>query len=437
MADFYMSNITGLLDIDSIVQSLLQPKTQDIKKLQNEKASLQAQASSLSNLLGALNDLNDFVEGLDVNSLFTGKTVNVGDESILSAVAGSDTPNITITDLTVSQLAQEEIRTSSTGVTDLNSALSPATFTLRYWTSDTNYEDTVINFSGGTLEDLVSAINSAQDKVSASVLFDGTYYKLMLSEKDVANSTKETSDTSAVIEISSGSLPTELGTLETLQYAQNAQIQIGSNTFTSAGNTFNNIVSGLDITVYNTGTTDLSVENDYSQISSTLNDLLSKINSVIDLVNSQTDKGGVFQGNAVITQIKPQIFSLMSPLIDLGIIDVDDNGKYSLNTDQLNNVIENNISDLQNAISEVKSNFTSSLENLIDTINTYKSIQDQQIDRINEEIKELQENLAKEEDRLRLEFSKIEALMYNNEQLRTKLENFVSPLSNTSTQSQV
>ncbi len=437
MADFYMNNITGLLDVDSIVQSLLQPKAQDIKKLQNEKASLQAQASSLSNLLGALNDLNDFLEGMEVDNLFTGKTVKVGDENILSAVANSDTPNVNITDLTVSQLAQEEIRTSSTGVTDLNSALSPATFTLRYWTSDTDYEDTVINFSGGTLEDLVDAINSAQDKVSASILFDGTSYKLMLSEKDVVNSTKETTDTTAVIEISAGSLPTELGTLETLQYAQNAQIQIGTNTFTSASNTFDNIVSGLNITVYNTGTTDLSVENDYSQVSSTLNDLLSKINSVIDLVNSQTSQGGIFQGNAVITQIKPQIFTLMSPLINLGIIDVDDNGKYSLNTDQLNNVIENNISDLQNAISEVKSNFTSSLENLIETIDTYKSVQDQQIDKINEEIKELQENLAKEEDRLRLEFSKIEALMYNNEQLRTKLENFVSPLSKTSTQGQV
>lgn len=431
MADIYMNNVTGLLDIDSMIQGLLQSKTQDIQDLQNEVATLEAQASSLSNLLGALNDVNDFIENLNVSNLFTIKTVTVGDESILSATAESDTPNLTIRDINVSKLSQEEIRTSSTGVTNLDSAIDSATFTLRYWTSDTAYEETEINFSGGTLEDLVDMINSSQDKIEASILFDGTYYKLMLSEKSVSNSTKETATDSAVIEISSGSLPTQLGVLETLQSAQNAEIQIGSSgtTFTSASNTFENIVSGLTITVYQTGTTYLTVENDYSQVSSNLSDFLDKINNVIDLINSTTSQGGLFQGNAVITQIKTQIFSQMEPLINLGIINIDDNGKYSLDSETLNNLIENDLETLQSAITQIKTNFASVLEDLTDTLNVYKSIQDQQIQRINEKIEELQENLIREEERLRLEFSKIEALMYQNEQLRLRLEDFVTTLS--------
>jgi len=431
MADIYMNNVTGLLDIDSMIQGLLQSKTQDIQDLQNEVATLQAQASSLSNLLSALNDVNDFIENLNVSNLFTTKTVTVGDESILSATAESDTPNLTIRDINVSKLSQEEIRTSSTGVTNLDSAIDSATFTLRYWTSDTTYEETEINFSGGTLEDLVDIINSSQDKIEASILFDGTYYKLMLSEKSVSDSTKETATDSAVIEISSGSLPTQLGVLETLQSAQNAEIQIGSSgtTFTSASNTFENIVSGLTITVYQTGTTYLTVENDYSQVSSNLSDFLEKINNVIDLINSTTSQGGLFQGNAVITQIKTQIFSQMEPLTNLGIINIDDNGKYSLDSETLNNLIENDLETLQSAITQIKTNFTSVLEDLTDTLNVYKSIQDQQIQRINEKIEELQESLIKEEERLRLEFSKIEALMYQNEQLRLRLEDFVTTLS--------
>lgn len=431
MADIYMNNVTGLLDIDSMIQGLLQSKTQDIQDLQNEVATLQAQASSLSNLLSALNDVNDFIENLNVSNLFTTKTVTVGDESILSATAESDTPNLTIRDINVSKLSQEEIRTSSTGVTNLDSAIDSATFTLRYWTSDTTYEETEINFSGGTLEDLVDMINSSQDKIEASILFDGTYYKLMLSEKSVSNSTKETATDSAVIEISSGSLPTQLGALETLQSAQNAEIQIGSSgtTFTSASNTFENIISGLTITVYQTGTTYLTVENDYSQVSSNLNDFLEKINNVIDLINSTTSQGGLFQGNAVITQIKTQIFSQMEPLTNLGIINIDDNGKYSLDSETLNNLIENDLETLQSAITQIKTNFTSVLEDLTDTLNVYKSIQDQQIQRINEKIEELQESLIKEEEKLRLEFSKIEALMYQNEQLRLRLNDFVISLS--------
>jgi len=431
MADIYMNNVTGLLDIDSMIQGLLQSKTQDIQDLQNEVATLQAQASSLSNLLSALNDVNDFIENLNVSNLFTTKTVTVGDESILSATAESDAPNLTMRDINVSKLSQEEIRTSSTGVTNLDSAIDSATFTLRYWTSDTTYEETEINFSGGTLEDLVDIINSSQDKIEASILFDGTYYKLMLSEKSVSDSTKETATDSAVIEISSGSLPTQLGVLETLQSAQNAEIQIGSSgtTFTSASNTFENIVSGLTITVYQTGTTYLTVENDYSQVSSNLSDFLEKINNVIDLINSTTSQGGLFQGNAVITQIKTQIFSQMEPLTNLGIINIDDNGKYSLDSGILNNLIENDLETLQSAITQIKTNFTSVLEDLTDTLNVYKSIQDQQIQRINEKIEELQESLIKEEERLRLEFSKIEALMYQNEQLRLRLNDFVTTLS--------
>ena len=69
------------------------------------------------------------------------------------------------------------------------------------------------------------------------------------------------------------------------------------------------------------------------------------------------------------------------------------------------------------------------MEDLTDTLNVYKSIQDQQIKRINEKIEELQESLIKEEERLRLEFSKIEALMYQNEQLRLRLNDFVTTLS--------
>jgi flagellar hook-associated protein 2 len=42
-----------------------------------------------------------------------------------------------------------------------------------------------IDYSAGdTLEDLVNAINSAQDRVKASIYYDGSSYRLMLSESD-------------------------------------------------------------------------------------------------------------------------------------------------------------------------------------------------------------------------------------------------------------
>jgi len=429
MPDFYMSNVTGLLDIDSIVNSLLQVKQQEIVKLNNEKALIQAKASSISNLLGAIDDLKSFVEDWDTDSLFEGKTVNVSNSDVLSASVTDEAPNLTM-NIEVTQLPQAEMRVSTTGVSSLDESLSSSTFTLKYYTSDSEYETYTIEFSGGTLEDLVEAINEAQDKIEATVYYDGSSYKLMLNEKDVGNSTKETTDTSAVIEIDSGSLPTELGDLETLQSAKNAKLTIGGESeVTSPTTTFENLVSGLTVTVKDLGTSSLTIEDDYSKISSGIEDLFEKINGVIDMVNSLTEKGALFQGNASVTQIKSQIFSALNPLIELGIVNISDDGKYSLNSDVVNQLAEEEPETLKNALSEVKNNLNTLAEGLSETFEVYKNTQDQIIQKIDEEIKNKQIALQKEEDKLRREFAQIEALMYNNEQLKNRLQSMVVPLS--------
>ncbi len=427
MADLYLSNVTGLLDIDSMVQGLLQPKAERIKKLQTEKAKLQAVASSLSNLVGALKDAQSTIEGWDIDSFFDSKKVDVSDTSILSATASKDTPDVSL-NLTVNQLAQTEVRVSNTGVTDLNDTIPAANFTLTYWTSDTDSLTYNINFGGGTLQDLVDAINSAQDKVTASIFYDGTYYKLMLSEKDPGASTKETSATSAVIEVDTN-FP--LGGLTTMQDATNAELQIGSSAtpVTSPTNTFNNIISGLNVTVYQTGSTSLTVSEDYSNATSEVKDFLDKINGIINLVNANTAKGKLFQGNAMVTQLKTQIFSLMQPLIKLGVIDIDENGKYSLNESTFNSLIEKNPDEVKTALSQLQTNFKSALDQLVSSFEAYKNAQDTEIHNIDDRIRDMQEEIKKEEERLRLQFAKIEDLMYQNEQLKQRLQSFAVPLS--------
>ena len=434
MADFYMSNVTGLLDIDAFVKSLTLYKQKQIEKITQNKALLQAKASSLSNLLSAIKDLQSFNDSINVNEIFKGKKVTLSDTSALSASITEEAPNINMK-VKVTALAQGEIRTTTGGVTSLSVNLSPATFTLRYWTSETTYQDTEINFSGGNLENLVNAINKAQTKVVASVYFDGNNYKLMLSEKDVGASRKETGST-AVIEISSGSLPTELGTLDiTLQEAKNARLKIGSDTgseITSPTNTFENIIKGLTLTAKNT-TADfvsISISDSYDKAQKTLSDLFDKINAILDLVNQLTDKGALFQGNSTITQIKSTLFTLTRPLQNLGLINLSEEGKYSLNSEAFNNLLEKGkIEDIKKALSETKASLSSYLEGLTKTFQAYKNTQDKEIDALDKRAEELKIALAKEEEKIRLTFSKIETLMYQNEQLKARLENFVVSLS--------
>jgi len=432
MADeLYLSNVTGLLDVDAFVKSLTQAKQKELQKIAQDKALHQAKASSISNLLSGIKDLKDFVSSLNVDKPFQGKSVSVSDSSVISAQASANTPNLTLK-VKVNQLSQAEMRLSTGGVSSLEDTLSSATFTLRYYTSDSTYEETTINFSGGKLNQLVEVINSSQNRVQASVFFDGSKYKLLLAEKDVGASTKESAGGS-VIEIASGSLPSPLGSLTTLQEAKNAQLELPSGSIlTSPTNTFKDILPGLTITAQKTSTdyVSLTINDDLSGGKKAISDLLNKINGVLDLLKPMTEKGGLFQGNSALVQIKASLFRLTKPLQELGLINIGDDGKYSLRSEAYDQLLsQGKVEDVKKALASVKEGLSNYLEGLEKTFTAYKNVEDQAISRLDKKTEELRASLSKEEKKLRLIFSKIEALMNQNEALKTRLESFVKGLS--------
>lgn len=437
MADeLYLSNVTGLLDVDAFVKSLTQAKQKELQKIAQNKALHQAKASSISNLLSGINDLKDFVSSLNIDTPFQGKSVSVSDSSVISAQASANTPNLTLK-VKVKQLSQSEMRLSTGGVTSLEDTLSSATFTLRYYTSDSAYEETTINFSGGKLNDLVNAINSSQNRVQASVFFDGSSYKLLLAEKDVGASTKESAGGS-VIEIASGSLPSPLGSLTTFQEAKNAQLELPSGSIlTSPTNTFKDVLPGLNITAQKISTdyVSLTINDDLSGGKKAISDLLNRINGVLDLLKPMTEKGGLFQGNSALVQIKASLFRLTKPLQELGLINIGDDGKYALRSEAYDQLVsQGNVEDVKKALASVKEGLSNYLEGLAKTFTAYKNAEDQAISRLDKKAEELTASLSKEEKKLRLIFSKIEALMNQNETLKTRLESFVKGLSETSKQ---
>jgi len=437
MADeLYLSNVTGLLDVDAFVKSLTQAKQKELQKIAQDKALHQAKASSISNFLSGIKDLKDFVSSLNIDKPFQGKSVSVSDSSVISAQASANTPNLTLK-VKVNQLSQAEMRLSTGGVSSLEATLSSATFTLRYYTSDSAYEETTINFSGGKLNDLVNAINSSQNRVQASVFFDGSSYKLLLSEKDVGASTKESAG-GPVIEIASGSLPSPLGSLTTLQEAKNAQLELPSGSIlTSPTNTFKDVLPGLTITAQKTSTdyVSLTINDDLSGGKKAISDLLNKINGVLDLLKPMTEKGGLFQGNSALVQIKASLFRITKPLQELGLINIGDDGKYALRGEAYDQLVsQGKVEDVKKALSSVKEGLSNYLEGLEKTFTAYKNAEDQAISRLDKKAEELTASLSKEEKKLRLIFSKIEALMNQNETLKTRLESFVKGLSETSKQ---
>lgn len=434
MADLYISGLTGAFDTEGMVSKLLQIKQQPLTKLAQQRAAVQGKVASLNNLYGALSGMQNFFSSLDVTSLFSSKKASSSNSSVLTATATKDTPNISM-GITVNRLAQTEIRASTGGVSSLSDTFSSSgTMTLRYWTDNANYQTFNIDYSAGqTLQDLVNSINSAQNKVKASVYYTGSDYRLLLTEADASASTRETTDTTFAIE--ADNIPQELGGLETIQNAQNASITIGNSTteVTSPSNTFSNLLTGLEITVKDRGSATVTINEDYSQANSALNNFVSNYNAIVSVVNQMTSKGAQFQGDSTITTIKTGMVRMIDPLIKSGLINYSDkDGTISINTTALNNLSSSNPDKLKDIISTLKNNFSGQLSAWTGTISTYKNIGEGQITSINRRLTELQNYLVRYEERLRKEYSQLEAFINQSNQISTRLQDFMTSLSGTS-----
>lgn len=438
MADLYVSGLTGTFDSGTMIDKLLQIKQQPITALTQKKALIQAKVSSLTNLYGALNDMNKFISNLNITDIFSTKKASSSDTSVLEATATKDTPNLTM-NLTVNKLAQTEMRASISGLNSLSDKFSSSgTLTLKYWTDSSNYLTYNIDYSEGqTIQDLANNINSAQNNIKASVYYTGTDYRLMLTEADAGNSTKETDkDTSSYV-IEATGLPTELGSLDTpLQNAQNASITIGNSTtpVTSSTNTFNGLLTGLDITVKKTGSATLSINDDYSQIDSTLGNFVNSYNSVISLINSMTAKGAQFQGDSTVTTIKTGFTRLLDPLIRAGLINYSDtDGTISVNSDVLDSLKSSDPDKLKDIMTTVKSSFSTALNGWTNAITTYQNTENSQINSIDQKIQNMQEELVKYEERLRKEYAQLESFISQMNEISSRLNDFMVTLSQMTT----
>jgi len=433
MADLYISGLTGTIDTGTMIDKLLQIKQQPIAQLNQKKALTQAKVSSLLNLSGALNSIQSFFSNLNIDSIFKTKKATSSNTSVLTATASADTPNITMS-LNVNKLAQTEVRASTGGMNSLTSTFSSSgSLTLKYWKSPTENVTYNIDYSAGqTLQDFVNKINSSQNFVKASVYYTGSDYRLLLSEADAVNSTKETDRTGSSFVIETDTLPTELGSLETLQDAQNASLTIGSSTnpVTSPSNNFKEILTGMDITVQSTGSATVTVSDDFSKIDSTLAEFANQYNGVIKIVNQMTAKGAQFQGDSTITTIKTGFSNLLTPFIKAGLINYSDtDGTISINTSRLSELKNSSAEGLKELLTNVKDSFSRQLNVYVSTINSYKSTGESQINEIEGRISNLKTALVQYEERLRKEYAALEAFVSQMNQINSRIQDFIVTLS--------
>ena len=168
---------TGLssgIDTASLVAQLVAAERAPADTLASKQTDLNTQKSIVSSLSSALAAFGTAARGLDILSEVQPRSASSSDAHV--TVAASAGATATVHDVRVKQLARGQIASSNTFTS--SAAGIAGAGTLAITTAGTT--QTISYAATDTLGDIATKINNANAGATASVLFDGTSYRLMV-----------------------------------------------------------------------------------------------------------------------------------------------------------------------------------------------------------------------------------------------------------------
>ncbi len=318
-----------------------------------------------------------------------------------------------------------------------------------------------------TLSGIASAINSADLEVTASVVGDGNgnYYLTLAS-----NETGTDNTISFTVNDDDGNNDDAAGlsglytdpashTLTETQAAENAQLTINGISVERSSNTIDDLVEGVTINLKEESpgdTVKVEVTRNLSSITSKVQGFVDKYNSLVDIFDqlqsydSQTKTAGTLLGDSTTSQIRYRLQQMLHTQVS-GIADevnglsrlgveIDRNGKLSLDESKLTDALENHLSDVIDFFTKDENGVEGiavQLDNILDSyLNNYdgllKAKQDglqASVDRIEDQIDRINDRLSQREENLRRQFNALEELLAQYQQTSGFLEQQLASLS--------
>ena len=430
--ELYISNLAGTFDYKNVLDMYYQAQMQPVLYLQNQEDSINNKISAVNDFEEKIENLYDKFNALISTNLLNEKQVSVSDESILTAsVVNPDKAVTGSIDVTVNQLAKNDVWLSQDGVSDLNTSVATESGTIQISyagnvVATIDYDtDTSDSTKPTTLKEIADAINGAQDKVKASIIFDGNQYRLILSGADTGAdnviSVKETGGGNLLDKLQLGDSYSD----SHVQTAQDAEITVYKTTITSSSNTFKDAIPGVELTVKESGTANVSISQDYSKFKSTLEDFISAYNDIVDFVQTESGKGGRLSGNSTLQMIRSSILSRLQPLFNANLLEVDkDTGHLSLKEDVLNSILTSDPSRVNDIISDLKSELYDYLVLLKEPTGPIGSMEkslENQKETLDEQIEEMKKLVNDQIESFRQQLIQVQLLQEQMAEIRAKL----------------
>lgn len=346
MAGLQVSGLGSGLDIDSLVTKLMAVEQQPLANINLKTTKLQTQISAMGTMKASFDKFNAALTALRApaaQTSLTGATATSSDPSVVSGTIsgkpGVSNYAVTVTSLAASQkLVSASVATDPTtplsttagSITFEKGAISGGTFDsvsgLYSGASFTTSSTASVSIpAGSSLNQIRDAINSSSAGVRASVVFDGTNYKLTLAS--TATGAQQSLRVSAAGDTALSSFfsydASGAQGFKQTQAASDLKANIDGIDITSAGNTLDKAIDGLSLVVNKVGTSTLSVSQSSTAISTTLSSLVSAWNELagqytaLASYNSATKLAGPLYGDSYITntfnQLRQSVFGSSFP----------------------------------------------------------------------------------------------------------------------------
>ncbi|VAW89294.1 Flagellar hook-associated protein FliD [hydrothermal vent metagenome] len=332
MASISSPGIGSGLDINGLIASVIEAeRTPATNRLALKEATYQAQLTAYGSLKGALSSFNSALNSISSINAFSAVSTSSSDADIVSADATDKAANSSYR-IKVSALAQPHTLVT-TGFSNITEVVGTGTVTFKFGTTDyvespEGYNSFIqnadkpttsvtIDATNNTLEGIRDAVNNANVGVSASIIYDGTNYRLTYASTDTgaASSMEVTVDDPSLSALEFNSTATNL---EQTLAGQDAAMTINGLAVTSATNVVKEAVSGVTFNLKQAqlaedAAVNIDVSRNNNTVSNAVQNFVAEYNALLGIMNelnsynADTQQGGILLGDSVLRSVEGRL----------------------------------------------------------------------------------------------------------------------------------
>ncbi|XKE45420.1 flagellar filament capping protein FliD [Halomonas organivorans] len=358
-----MASITSLgigsgMDLNGLLEQLKSAERQQLVPIVQQQKSYEATLSAYGKLESGLSALQDAVGKIGDDDFFASVTSEVTGSNVTATASSGAVPGSYEVDVT--QLA-EAYSIATDGVASKSDPLASGDGNIRFTFGDGSTADVAIT-DQSSLTDIRNAINDQDIGVSASIVYDGSAYRLSLASEETG--------TDAAI----GSIDFQNGvsslTLDatTEQLAQDASLSVNGVAITSQSNRVEDAIQGVTLDLVEAGSSTVDVVQDDEAIKEGMTEFVDAYNSLkstiddLSAYNGEDEAAGQLLGDSTLRTVESRLRNVLSEamsgeggtyehLYEVGI-DIQLDGTLSIDDEKLDEVLATDAAGLSEFFTE-------------------------------------------------------------------------------------